>query len=228
MALLAGSDRVALLAAAVKQAAQQEVFFARDETDSYRLQLEPIHPERRQLTRAEVMPALPVGSRWADAIGWESYVLFPIAGSPPLVIAGLEYVVEHATRGAYAGFAGAVIPADRARDVADAIAAGLDPGNDERVGSSYGVVISGATTLARHSRAAAWILRAGGAAYAEGSPRTVRTVLMTQDEVPRLRSVLSVGSISRRFLVGVVPPLRDHFTGASNMLLGLLTSNTFA
>lgn len=227
MTLLSG-DRVALLTAATAESGQQHVLFDRDETDSYRIRLEPIHAQRRQLTRAEVMPALPVGSRWADAVGWESYVVFPIAGiagQDAVAIVGLEYVVAHVSRGAYAVFAGAVVPVTLVRSAVDAIAKELDPDNNATVASTYGVVVSNARSLEQHRGAAAWMLRAAGSAYSQGDRLTVRTVLLTQDEVPPMRKL--VWSRGRGTLLGVVPPLRDHFSGSANKVLGLLTSKLF-
>jgi hypothetical protein len=223
------NERVAILAAATADLGHQEVLFDRDDTDSYRIQMATLRSDREQLTRSEVMPALPVGSRWEDALGWESYVLFPIKRSircNDLVIIGIEYAVQHVSRGAYAIFGGVVVPASQACHVANAIADVLHAPEVTPPSSAYGIVISDARTLKQHRRTAAWILRAAGIAYAEGKAQFVRTLLLTQDEVPRARDLLP--GRARNLLLGVAPPLRDRFSRSSNVMLGLGQSKSFS
>jgi len=222
---LLSADRFQPLVMAAAGSAYQELLFDRDETDSYCLRLEVIQGRQVQLGRADVMPALPIGSRWTGAIGWESYVLFPVShrvNGLALAIAGLEYVIEHPTRGAYVVFGGVVIPVAAVQGIASALADRLHLSPGLQVQPTRGVVISRAMCLEEHRKAAAWILRAGGASYSLRKLQIVRTVLMTQDEVPSMRSVLSLRPVEN-YLVGVVPPIRDHFTRTANTMLGLLS-----
>lgn len=217
MAILTG-DRVALLLDATAESAQQQILFDRDETDSYRIRFEEVRAASRQLTRAEVMPALPVGSRWAEAVGWESYVVFPVKdlGAHDAALVGIEYVVPHPSRGAYPVFAGVVIPIADVASALRAIAEGLDPENTFAVAATYGVVPSDAQSVDQHRHKAAWILRSASAAFDSGAQPLVRTAILTEDEVPSAGTLLS-GSI----LLGTVSPLRSRFSWKARASLRL-------
>ena len=222
MPLLSG-DRVALLIGATAEAAQQHILFDRDETDSFRIRLEPVRADRRQLTRSEVMPALPVGSRWADAVGWESYVVFPSLAhvEDAAVLIGLEYVVPHPSRGAYPVLAGVVVRAADVGGALSAIATGLDPEDKAGRVPDYGVVASDAQSADEHRPIAAAILRAAGAAFVRGKQLKVRTAILTQDEVPLARTLLPFGATS--ILLGTVSPLLSRFSWKAKGILGGLS-----
>jgi hypothetical protein len=215
MAVLVG-DPFELLLQATAKSTQQQVLFDRDQTDSYQIRLQAVRSDRRQLTRAEVMPALPVGSRWADAVGWESYVVFPALSQPDrVVLIGLEHVVPHRSREAYPVFAGAVLPLADVPAALRAIAAGLDSENTDDIAATYGVVSSSARSIDEHRKTAAWILRAASSAFAADKQLLVRTAILTQDEVPPGRTLRSPRSI----LLGAVSPLRSHFSWKAKLIL---------
>jgi hypothetical protein len=219
MSLLDG-DRSRALAHAVRGLARHHVLFDRDPGDSYRIQIEPVVAGAREPPRAQILPALPVGSRWADACGWESYVVFPPRSLPGLgaAIVGLESVVPHPSRGAYPIFAGAVVAADDVASVLQRLAGQLDPDGEAAVPATHGVVTFSSREPRDHVEPAAWLLRAAAAAFAAGHPRLVRTVVLTEDECPTSLAVLS----PRSLLLGTVPRLRARFARKTLLVLSLL------
>ncbi len=221
MSLLAG-DRISILAHATCESAYQHLRFDRDESDSYRIQLETGAASGRALTRAQVMPALPVGSRWTDAVGWESYVVFPSneLESPDVAIVGIEYVVPHATRNAYPVFAGALVAMDAVPGILRSIAKRLVPEGAESpsspVEATYGVVTSKSRSPAEHLPCAAWLLQAAATSFEADDPLLVRTLVLTEDEVPKARHLLS-----RSLLLGTAPPIRSRFSASARAVLSL-------
>lgn len=211
MALLS-DERMALLVSATSRCAQQYILFDRDETDSYRLQLEAVRSDLRQLTRDEVMEALPVGSRWANAIGWESYVVVPIqeVAGEDIVIVGLQFVLPHPRREAYPIFAGVVVPLAKAPESLGKISHVLDP-EEEKEAPSYGIVLSKSRSTVEHWPVAAAILRSAALALANGRRVVVRTVVLTEDELRRTRS--------DRRLLGIVPGIAVRFSLKTKLAL---------
>lgn len=217
--LLLVDNRLTALAAAVDGYSLQHIAFDRDDTDSYRIRVEEIRGADEPLTRAQVVPALPVGSRWADATTWESYVVYPqrlLGVRQHVAIVALEYVVPHPSRGAYPVFAGAVIPLHDVPAVLRHVADALDPGDTtNHVAGTHGVVPFASQSRVDHMKPAAWLLRAAGSAFEQGQQLLVRTAILTEDEVPRARALLS----PRSMLLGTVPALRARFSWTADKVL---------
>ena len=204
-------ERVALLARATEKYALQHVLFDRDEGDSNRIQIEEVRPSPDQLSRSQVMRALPVGSRWTGAIGWESYVVFPPREleTRNLAIIGLEYVLSHPSRGAYPVFAGAVLEERDVARVLREIVEGLG-GEQADVDVVPGVVRSDVQAPQNYRKDAARLLQKASSSFDEKRPLLVRTVIMTEDEVPKWLLLRTV--FRRPVLLGTVEPLRRHFS----------------
>lgn len=213
MSLLTG-DPVRLLAESVADSATQHILFDRDEDDSFQIRLEAIRTDHMQLTREQIAPALPAGSRWADAVGWESYVVYsvPRLGSQSsghsnadLAIVGLEYVLPHPTRTAYPVFAGAVLQARLVATVLRAIAVGLDA--DQRKTAPERVVFkSEARSPDEHRVWAAALLRGSAERYAAGRRPLVRTAVLSEDEVPPKLQIF-VGDVRLGIVTTILPRL---------------------
>ena len=221
MALLA-DERFATLVDAVANRGFQAILFDRDETDSYRLQLEVLGDGTGVLSRAQILSILPVGSRWAPAVGWSSYVVVPprMVESSDLALVGLESILPHPSRGAYPIFGGLVVPVQRVADVLAKIADRLDPARRSHASEAFGAIASTAQTPEAHRVAEAQILRSASAAYGENEMLAVRTTLLTEDEVPPAKAALPFSRHgSRGLLLGVVHPLRDHFSKSAKKRL---------
>jgi hypothetical protein len=212
------------LSAATDNIALQQLLLDRDESDSYRIRLEALGSSAsldEQLSRSQVLPSLPVGSRWLDAVGWESYVVYPsrdLRVRSGIAIVGLEYIVPHPTRGAYPLFGGAIVPLPEVPSVLEQIAQSLDPRDAARVTATYGVVRSDSRSPEEHLAKAAWLLRAAASAFAHHHPLLVRTALLTEDEVPKSRTLLSPKSV----LLGTVPEICARFSPRAKYILWAL------
>lgn len=212
MALL-DHPRFAPLLAAAGPSAQQQVLFDRDETDSYRIRL-----EGDGLTRPQLMAALPVGSRWLDAGGWDSWVVVPgreLGTDRAVVLVALEAVIPHGTRGAHPVFGGVLVPEAETPRVLEQLAESIDPGGVPVVEPTHGVIAWPSRDAAAHRGPAAWMLRSAATAYARGQPLLVRTALLTEDQVPRARTLLTPRSI----LLGTAAPLRARFSWRADVVL---------
>jgi hypothetical protein len=220
------SDRVKILSEATGATALHHVLFDRDEGDSFKLRLEAVRPELGAITRADVFPALPVGSRWTDAVGWESYVAYcleaplsfmkPLSfgrGRPELAVVGLEYVMPHETRVAYPVFAGAVLQVSDVAAVLTRIATGLDP-DEEHQPPLRCVLRSDATSPQEHRGPTAALLRAAATAFAAGKRPLLRTAILSEDEVPPKLMILT-----KNVILGTVPSLLRNFSSVSRFLL---------
>lgn len=216
MTFFVGEREAAIADAAT--GATQYILFDRDETDSFRIKTEAVDPAVEQFTRAQLMRVLPVGSRWSDAVGWESYLVFPptLLTPPGLAVIGLEYVVPHETRGAYPIFGGAALPVDRVSAALARLATTLDGQGNAYVSATYGVVRSDAQDALGYRGRAAWMLRSAAASFANGRPIHVRTLLLTQDEAPGPSALFDRG---RNLLFGTVPALCARFSWTTNQLL---------
>jgi len=78
----------------------------RDASDTFNLSVQNLSNSDQDSevipTRATAFELLPAGSKWAQAVGWHSYIGIPFPPQNPQWIAlGAETVVEHQTRGAY-------------------------------------------------------------------------------------------------------------------------------
>ena len=207
-------ERVRLLSEAAGESALHRILFDRDESDSFRLRVEAVRPESSPISRAEILPALPMGSRWAGAIGWESYVVYcPKARQQELAVVGLEYVLPHETRGAYPVFAGVAL---QIRDVAaalHAVAMGLDP-DEQHLPPKRPVHHSEARTPEEHRGPAAGLLRAAAAAFSAGARPLLRTAILSEDEVPPKWMILRGNTI-----LGIVPVLYERFSPMTRLVL---------
>ena len=215
---LLDDERGRALAGAVGGDASHHVRFDRDGSDSYRIQIEPVAAGAGAVQRSHVMPVLPVGSRWADAVGWESHVVMPARLLPGLgaAIVGLEVVVPHASRGAYPVFAGAVVPEARVPAVLRRLALALDPDGRPSEAATYGVVESASRSPAEHTRPAASLLRSCARAFEQRERLLTRTLLLTEDE-----AIQTVSLLGTDFLVATAPGLRDRFSPEARLRLRL-------
>lgn len=207
MALLA-DERFAILVSAARDYAFQAILFDRDQTDSFRLEFEGLGTASHTLSRQHLLSALPVGSRWAPAVGWSSYVVTPprALGSTDLALIGLEYVLPHETRGAYPVLGGVVLLASDVATVLRAIASSLDP-DAGALPPKRCVYHSEARTPEEHRGPAAALLRAAAAAFAIGKRPLVRTAILSEDEVPAKWMILK-----QAVFVGTVPGLFREFS----------------
>src|SRR5688572_15449568 len=78
----------------------------RDESDTFDLSIENLSDSEETVpVRATAFELLPAGSKWAQVVGWHSYIGIPFPPQKPQWIAlGSETVVEHQTRGAFPVF----------------------------------------------------------------------------------------------------------------------------
>src|SRR5207344_3076198 len=86
----------------------------RDEQDSYEIRIVPIDGILApRLTRANVIPLLPVGSNWRPSVGWHSYFGIPFRLERETYLAvGAQLVRPHQSRGAYVSFFAFIFPRD--------------------------------------------------------------------------------------------------------------------
>jgi hypothetical protein len=216
--------------------ALQRISFDRDETDSYRLSLEPLGEQAHPLpSKADILPLLPAGSRWVDAVGWRSFVALPFvaAQAPDALLIGAEGVVPHLTRGAFPIARAFLIPRKAAAAVLQELAARIHggPGLEETSALTYGVIASTARTPSEHHPYEAWMLRQAAACYRSASAFLLRTLLLSEDQVPGA-STTGVSWLRHlagdrpalgrsQYLVATVPSLRERFSLSARIKLKL-------
>jgi hypothetical protein len=91
----------------------------RDETDSYAITIDNRSEFANDaISIADLIPILPTGSSWAQALGWHSYIGIPFQTKSERWIAiGAEEIHKHASRGAFPIYKAYIFPFDMAPTV---------------------------------------------------------------------------------------------------------------
>lgn len=211
------------------------VEFDRDASDSYSIGIETQRPppRGRDLGKNDVLPLLPLGSRWEPALGWRSFFARPFAWSGQTWWAlGIQGVVRHETRGAYPVSKVALFPPQQFPHLGlEELASRLFSGRFPPGPVTYGVLRASSETPAAHARVEAWMLGRAVAAHHARRPLIFRTLVLSEDEVPRLPmlnglvralgmdELLEMVGASPQILVATVPSIRKTFSSGARSSL---------
>ena len=105
-------ENAALLNLVVNQDALFSIEFGRDDQDSFAVDIRSLQVSGDlPWTTEEISPLLPAGSKWSPALGWRSFSGVPFFFRQKRYLAiGVESIVPHPSRGAFATYKGFIFP----------------------------------------------------------------------------------------------------------------------
>jgi hypothetical protein len=202
--------------------AAYQIHFDRNETDSYGVDVRPSNSGRSTLiTKEQVLPLLPAGSRWDAARGWRSFFGLPFSTpAESWMVLGSEGVVAHRTRGSYPIFRGLLFPSqevpekelfEMTNEIARSTEGEIQPKR------TYGVIAASSQSQEEHKYVEAWIIRRAVASYRAGVRLLFRTLVLSENEIPSRTIAIDYSD----FLIATLPALHDCFSWRTNTWLKL-------
>ena len=165
----------------------------RDESDTFNLTIQNLTDSEETIpTRAVAFELLPPGSKWAQVVGWHSYIGIPFPPKNPHWIAlGGETVVEHPTRGAFPVFRAythqfplSVKRIELLRKLADSLYS-LSDEELQAVNGANGLIRSTSQSPQEHQWIESWIIRYAANLYREQRtlPFLFRTLVLSESQL---------------------------------------------
>jgi hypothetical protein len=194
----------------------------RDESDTFDLSIENLTDSEATIpTRVTAFELLPAGSKWAQVVGWHSYIGIPFPPKNPEWIAlGAETVVEHPTRGAFPLFRAYVHPFPLSSDLIECLekfAASLHTltgAEQGAVNGANGLIRTTSKSPQEHHWIESCIIRYAAAVYRKQTtaPFLFRTLVLSESQLTGEKYPRPRITADPRCIMATVPAIEKLFS----------------